>query len=200
MTLLFIAIFAGLALLAVSALLILVVAGEQSPAGARLAELGALPEARARHQVGDVFSLLTQPLAPLRGWLKSRDDELAYRLGVAGYRKPEDADTFLSAKLLAPVVGVLLATFAGRSNMLLCGLLLGALGYFAPDLFLIYAMNRRKTNLALALPDVMDLMVICMEAGLGMDHAVLRIAKEMEMVYPEMSEELLIHQPRAASW
>lgn len=50
-------------------------------------------------------------------------------------------------------------------------------------------------------------MVICMEAGLGMDHAVLRIAREMEMVYPEMSEELLIisreqraGKPRVEAW
>ena len=207
MSVLFIAIFAGVALLAVSALLILAVAGEQSPTEARLAELRSLPAPRSRYQVGDLLSLLTQPLAPFRDWLRSRDDELAYRLGVAGYRKPEDVDTFLSAKLLTPVVGVLLATFTGRDNMLLWSLLLGAAGFFAPDIFLISAMNRRKSKLALALPDVMDLMVICMEAGLGMDHAVLRIAKEMELVYPEMSEELLIisreqraGKPRVDAW
>ena len=207
MSVLFIAIFAGVALLAVSALLILAVAGEQSPTEARLAELRSLPATRSRYQVGDLLSLLTQPLAPFRDWLRSRDDELAYRLGVAGFRKPEDIDTFLSAKLLAPVVGVLLATFTGRDNMLLWSLLLGAAGFFAPDLFLISAMSRRKSKLALALPDVMDLMVICMEAGLGMDHAVLRIAKEMELVYPEMSEELLIisreqraGKPRVDAW
>ena len=207
MSVLFIAIFAGVALLAVSALLILAVAGDQSPTEARLAELRSLPAPRSRYQVGDLLSLLTQPLAPFRDWLRSRDDELAYRLGVAGYRKPEDVDTFLSVKLLAPVVGVLLATFTGRDNMLLWSLLLGAAGFFAPDLFLISAMSRRKSKLALALPDVMDLMVICMEAGLGMDHAVLRIAKEMELVYPEMSEELLIisreqraGKPRVDAW
>jgi tight adherence protein C len=157
--------------------------------------------------VADVVSLLTQPLAPFRDWLRSRDDELAYRLGVAGYRKPEDVNTYLSAKLLSPVLGLLLATFTGRDNMLLWSLLLGAAGFFAPDIFLMSAMKRRKSKLALALPDVMDLMVICMEAGLGMDHAVLRIAKEMEMVYPEMSDELSIisreqraGKPRVEAW
>ncbi len=207
MTVLLIAIFVGLALLGVSALLIFAIAGDQSPTEARLAELQVLPIARSRYRVVDLISLLTQPLAPFRDWLRSRDDELAYRLGVAGYRKPEDVDTYLSAKLLSPVVGVLLATFTGRDNMLLWSLLLGAAGFFAPDLFLISAMNRRKSKLALALPDVMDLMVICMEAGLGMDHAVLRIANEMEMVYPEMSEELLIisreqraGKPRVEAW
>ncbi len=192
MTVLLISIFAGLALLGLSALLIFTVVGDPSPTEARLAELQSLPAAGSRYQVSDLLSLATQPLAPFRDWLRSRDDELAYRLGVAGFRKPEDVDTFLSAKLLSPVVGILLATFTGRDNMLLASLLLGAAGFFAPDIFLMLAMSRRKAKLAVALPDVMDLMVICMEAGLGMDHAVLRIAKEMELVYPEMSGELLI--------
>ena len=207
MSVLFIAIFAGLALLGVSALLIFAVAGDQSPTEARLAELGSLPAANSSYRVGDLFSLLTQPLAPFRDWLRSRDEELTYRLSVAGYRKPEDVDTFLSAKLLAPVVGILLATFTGRDNMLLWSLLLGAAGFFAPDVFLISAMNRRKSKLALALPDVMDLIVICMEAGLGLDHAVIKIAAEMEVVYPEMSEELSIigreqraGKPRVDAW
>ncbi len=207
MTALLIAVFAGLALLGVSALLIFAIAGDQSPTEARLAELQVLPARRSSYRVADLVSLLTQPLAPFRDWLRSRDDELAYRLGVAGYRKPEDVDTYLSAKLLSPVLGVLLATFTGRDNMLLWSLLLGAAGFFAPDIFLMSAMNRRKSKLTLALPDVMDLMVICMEAGLGMDHAVLRIAKEMDMVYPEMSEELSIisreqraGKPRVEAW
>ena len=94
-----------------------------------------------------MLSLLTSPLAPFRDWLRSNDQELSYRLAVAGYRKPEDADTFLSLKLLAPIVGILLATFAGAGNFLLYGIILAVLGFFAPDMWLFSAINRRKTRI-----------------------------------------------------
>src|ERR1039458_7791963 len=108
MTLL-VAIFAALALFAGSALLLLVLVRRSSPTETRLAALQSQSraaydsEAPDKAQVHDVLSLLTSPLAPFRDWLRSNDQELSYRLAVAGYRKPEDADTFLSLKLLAPM-------------------------------------------------------------------------------------------------
>jgi tight adherence protein C len=128
-------------------------------------------------------------------------------LAVAGYRKPEDADTFLSLKLLAPIVGVLLATFAGAGNFLLYSIILAVLGFFAPDMWLFTAIKRRKTRIGKALPDALDLLVICMEAGLGIDQAVIRIAGEIKPIHPELSEELVIigreqraGKPRLDAW
>lgn len=211
MSALLLAVFAAVALFAASALVIFLIAGERSPTEARLVEVGALPgdgdAVPFRYRLGDLLSLVATPLAPLRDWLRSNDEELAYRLGVAGYRRPEDVETYLSCKLLAPVVGVLLATFAGAQNILTYGLILAAAGYFAPDIFLWRAIGKRKTKLGLALPDAMDLLVICMEAGLGLDQAVLRVAEEIEQVSPELSEELLIigreqraGKPRVEAW
>jgi len=201
----------AIGLFAASALVIFIVLGERSPAEARLVELGVLPGDDAKvplkYRVGDLLSLIATPLSPLRNWLRSNDEELAYRLTLAGYRRPEDAETYLSTKLLAPVLGVLLATFTGAENLLIFGMVLAGVGFFAPDLFLIYAISKRKTNLGMALPDAMDLLVICMEAGLGMDQAVLRVAEEIELVSPELSEELLIisreqraGKPRLEAW
>jgi tight adherence protein C len=199
---LFIAIFGAVALFAASALVIVLVVGERSATETRLAELqtyGAdVAKVPFRYRVEDLLNSLTSPLAPFRDWLRSRDEELAYRLSRAGFRRPEDAETFLSLKLLAPVLGVLLATFAGQ-NFFLFALLLGAGAYFAPDALLFYAIGKRTAKIGRALPDTMDLLVICMEAGLGIDQAVLRISKELEGVYPDLSEELLIisHEQRA---
>ena len=109
----------AVAVFAAIALLIYMAVGERSPSELRLAELrsGRVVENETsfldEFQVQDIFSVITRPLAPFRDWLRSRDDQLSFRLGLAGFRKPEDTDTFLSCKLLAPVVGVLLATFAG---------------------------------------------------------------------------------------
>jgi len=205
------AVFVAIALFAASALVIFVAAGERSPAETRLAELAASPmdglDVSLRYRVGDLISVISTPLAPLRNWLRSSDEELAYRLSIAGYRRPEDVETYLSVKLLAPVVGVLLATLTGTESPIFYSLVLGATAFFAPDMLLFYAIGRRKAKLNLALPDATDLLVICMEAGLGMDQAVLRVAQELESVCPELCEELLTisreqraGKPRAEAW
>ncbi len=216
MELMLISIFLGLALFAAVALVIHIVAGERSTAETRLAELTAIVEvgegtevvARERRvRPQDALELVTRPLAPFRDWLLSRDDDLSYRLTLAGFRNPGDADTFLSCKLLGPIVGVLLATFFGSDQFLFAALLLGVAGFFAPDIFLFWAIGKRKEKIGMALPDALDLLVICMEAGLGIDQATLRIAKEIESVYPELSEELFITayeqragKPRLEAW
>ena len=104
-------------------------------------------------------------------------------------------------------LGYCSATFAPAENIVLYALLLGAGAFFVPDVFLFYAIGKRKEKIDRALPDALDLLVICMEAGLGIDQAVLRIAKEMEPVHPELSEELSIigyeqraGKPRLDAW
>ena len=149
-------------------------------------------DAPEKVQAQDVLALITSPLEPFRNWLRSNDEQLSYRLALAGYRKPEDTETFLSLKLLAPVVGILLASFGGAQNFLLYSLFLGVGGFFVPDLWLFNAISRRKVRINKALPDALDLLVICMEAGLGIDQAVLRIAGEMKPIHPDLTEELLI--------
>lgn len=213
MTVLLVAIFAALALFAACALVLLMVSGRRSATETRLAALQSQSraaydiEAPEKYEIQDVLALITRPLAPFRNWLRSNDEELTYRLGLAGYRKPEDADTFLSLKLLAPVVGILLATFGGVQNFLLYSILLAVAGFFVPDMLLFNAISRRKTKIGRALPDALDLLVICMEAGLGIDQAVLRIAAEIRHIHPELSEELMIisreqraGKPRLDAW
>jgi tight adherence protein C len=212
MTALLLSIFVALAVFAGAALLITAMVDRKSPVESRLAAIQGRPgfaDDTEYEALGaqDLFALVTRPLAPFRDWLRSRDEELGYRLSVAGFRKPEDADTFLSAKLLGPIVGIILATFTGSGNFLLFALLLGVLGFFAPDIFLFYRAGRRNQRIWKALPDVLDLMVICMEAGLGIDQAVLKIANEVQPVYSEMSEELFVisreqraGKPRLDAW
>jgi tight adherence protein C len=208
-----IAIFAAVALFAAIALVLLLIAQERSPTEVRLAGLRSryhdadATEASEKRGVQDAFTMATRPLAPFRDWLKSRDDQLAHRLGLAGYRNPEDVETFLSLKLLAPVVGILVATFAAPEDIVLYAVILGVAAFFVPDIFLIYKTSKRKTSIRRGLPDALDLLVICMEAGLGIDQAVLRISKEIQPVHPELSEELSIigyeqraGKPRLDAW
>ena len=208
MTVFLIAFFVAVSLFAALALLIVAVVGDGSAVGARLAEVAILPPPRSEYGARDVLTYLTRPLLPFRQLLRRKgEDDLAYRLGLAGYREPGDIETFLNAKLLCPVLGVLLATFTGRDNLIPLGLILAAGGFFAPDLFLMRAISRRKRAIALGLPDAMDLLVMCMEAGLGMDQAMLRVAKDLRPSAPELCDELLIisreqraGRPRVDAW
>lgn len=213
MMLVLISLFVALAIFTAVALLLHIVTGERSAAQSRLAELRhetevGVPEIAApSYGPQDVLATVTAPLAPFRNWLRSRDEGLAYRLSVAGFRDPQDADTFLSCKLLGPILGILLATFAGAENFLFAAMLLGVAGFFVPDMYLFHAISKRKDKINKALPDVLDLLVICMEAGLGIDQATLRIANEIQGIYPELSEELLITsyeqragKPRLEAW
>jgi len=170
------------------------------------------PDAAAATDLGEgrpqsIFEVVTRPLAPFRDWLRSRDSDLSYRLTLGGFRNPEDADTFLSFKILCPIIGVLLATFFGSDNFFFAALFLAVGGFFAPDVFLFNAISKRKMKIGRALPDVLDLLVICMEAGLGIDQATLKIAQETRGIYPELSEELFITgyeqragKPRLEAW
>jgi tight adherence protein C len=216
MELMIIAILGALAVFAAFALVIFMVVGDRSSAESRLAalrpvsEVGDTPDevsAFQKFSAQDAIELIARPLAPFRDWLRSRDDELAYRLGLAGFRNPGDTDTFLSCKLLCPVLGILLGTFAGSDNFLIAALMLGVAGFFAPDIYLFRKIGQRKVRIGQALPDALDLLVICMEAGLGIDQATLRISKEIAPVYPELSEELAITsyeqragKPRLEAW
>ncbi len=64
------------------------------------------------------------------------------------------------------------------------------LGYLAPDFWLTWRIRARQRRLRQSLPDAMDLLVICVEVGLGLDQSLLRVAEELEIVHPELSEEL----------
>jgi len=213
MTLVLIAVFVALAIFAMVGLLIYAVIGERSVAESRLAELrhevevGVGEVSAPGYRPQDMLATVTAPLAPFRDWLRARDEDLSYRLSLAGFRNPQDADTFLSCKLLGPIIGILLATFAGSDNFFFAALVLGVFGFFAPDIYLFRAIAKRKDKINKSLPDVLDLLVICMEAGLGIDQATLRIAGEVQHVYPELSEELFITsyeqragKPRLEAW
>jgi tight adherence protein C len=193
MTALLIAMCVAVALFATAGLVVLAIVGDHSSVEARLREVTTRHSSRVPYGLKDVLSYLNRALQPLRRLLGLKGDEvLAYRLSLAGYREPGNLDTFLNAKLLGPAVGVLLATFAGKDNLLATALVLGTAGFLAPNLLLNRAIKHRKQAVARSLPDAIDLLIICMEAGLGIDQAVLRIANDLATVCPELCDELQI--------
>lgn len=66
----------------------------------------------------------------------------------------------------------------------------GLLGFYLPDLYLSHRSERRRSKILKALPDALDLMVICVEAGMGLDGAINKVADEIRMSCAELGEEL----------
>jgi tight adherence protein C len=110
----------------------------------------------------------------------------------AGYRTPDAVLAIRGMKVLTPVLLVLFVLLTGiyRSSPFFILLVAAFLGYLLPETWLSWRIKARQNRLRLALPDGLDLLVICVEVGLGLDQALMRVASELLIVHPELSEEL----------
>jgi tight adherence protein C len=130
------------------------------------------------------------------GGLWKIDEATEGDLMKAGYDDTKIAVTW-GAVRVASVIGLPLfvATCVpsiSKAEWLLATLCAGVLGYVAPSFYLKRVVGKRQERILRSLPDAMDLLVLCVEAGLGFDAAVLRVAKEMQPTHPDMSGELLL--------
>ena len=120
---------------------------------------------------------------------------LERRLIRAGYRRPQTVRVVYGAKLLLGVALPLLAwalvsRFAWAVDtqiMIVAGAAI--LGYSAPGYFVTFKARRRQRRIRRGLPDALDLLVICVESGLGLDQAIMQAAKELELAQPDISRE-----------
>jgi tight adherence protein C len=131
------------------------------------------------------------------------------RLVRAGYRSDSAVKFFYGAKVLVPLVLCFLAftTGVGRYSPFFVYLMAIGLGFLAPDFWLGNRISARQARIRRGLPDVLDLVVICIEAGLSLDQAVARTAEELSLAQPAVSDELdivVLEQraglPRADAW
>jgi len=121
---------------------------------------------------------------------------------AAGFNPRSAVSVFLGIKaalLLAfPVLGYTAATFYGSENAMLIAAACGFVGLMAPNWALGFMRRRYVKALNKGLPDAMDMLVVCAEAGLGLDSAVERVAREMAGSNPAVASEfaLLAHELR----
>ena len=110
----------------------------------------------------------------------------------AGYRSPEALLAMRGVKVLFPFGLLAIAYFSGlyRVNVYLISIAAIGIGYLLPDMWLSWRVDVRKRRLRKALPDALDLLVICVEAGLGLDQALLKVSQDMKIAHPDLSEEL----------
>jgi tight adherence protein C len=124
--------------------------------------------------------------------------KLRMRLASAGFRGDSAPRTFLASKsVVAVLFGLAALAFVwAKSYSIPMGAgvtMIGmALGFAAPDFWLSMATSKRNDLIRNGLPDTLDLMVISVESGLGLDAALQRVGDEMRLVHPALSEELQI--------
>jgi len=146
--------------------------------------------------VTKVLERATPALAkPLQPKTEKERGKLKGRLSAAGFRADTAGSIFLGLKFAGLLAGLFLGAgtilgLAGVSrNTLIASVALAGAFFYLPDLALTYLGHRRKQQIFLGLPDALDLMVVCVEAGLGLDQAMRKVAEEMAQSYPVIAEE-----------
>jgi len=138
---------------------------------------------------------LAKPLQP-----KSEAElgKLKTKLANAGFRNEAAGSIFLGMKFAGLVVGLFLGggvitTLHGvDQKSLIWSVAVAGILFYIPDMVVAYLGRRRKQAIFLALPDALDLMVVCVEAGLGLDQAMRKVADEMKRTYRILSEEFAL--------
>ena len=117
--------------------------------------------------------------------------KLRERLVHSGYRGPEALTMFFGIRLGMAIVLFVLGTspFVPKSGLMV-GLAGAAFGYLLPSMALARMAKRRQHRIRLSLPDALDLLVVSVEAGLGLDQALQRVGDELAFAHPQLSGEL----------
>ena len=120
------------------------------------------------------------------------------RLYAAGLRGPIAFKVFLGVKALSTLVMPLFMWIAcqqfgiGSDTQLILLVLAGFAGYMGPSEILNYLVKRRRKKIGKALPNALDLLVVCVESGLGLDQAITQVSRELHEGYPELSQEFAV--------
>jgi len=173
---------------------------DRDPVTARLRDLRSRALAARPQLDADAPSPVASLLAILGGFLPTGEDKEALQSGLvrAGIRSPNAPMVFLGAKaVLAGVCGVgwIALNFALArpiGSILFSGLIAAAVGFYLPTIWLFFKAGARHNDVQTALPDALDLLVVCVEAGLGLTAAVERVGREITLASPALSDELLL--------
>ncbi len=139
---------------------------------------------RVVHQIGE-----KAPISP-------QDVKLARRyLFAAGYRSDTSVRVYYGFKIVGAVVGFVIALFvrvyiSNPIGSIIVMPALAAAGFFLPNFLLERVISKRQEEIRLSLPDALDLLVVCMEAGLGLDQAIAAVSRELRETHKAISEEL----------
>ena len=133
--------------------------------------------------------------APLQPKTELEANQLKLRLAQAGFRGDAAVNMFLGLKIAGLVFGflssgvTLLALARYDQNAIMIAISWAGICFYIPDAVVMFITRGRKEQIFLGLPDALDLMVVCVEAGLGLDAALRKVAEEMSNSYRVLASE-----------
>ena len=150
---------------------------------------------RWRERLASVIQPLAKLSLPAEGWEGS-----AVRIAFinAGWRQPSAPTIFFGIKTLLalsfPLIALTLSgeglRGSGASRILFVLISASAVGYYLPNLFLRYKIADRQREIFESFPDALDLLIICVESGLGLDQAIAKVATEIDIKSKVLAQEL----------
>jgi tight adherence protein C len=134
------------------------------------------------------------------------DERVTQQLLSAGIRTSGGRNTYSASRMVVPILGLVCGSLI-RSNTIFWALSLAGVCYLLPDMWLRTRIKKRNERIRRSLPDALDLLVICVEAGLGLDQAMLRVGQELSISHPDIHYEFmqvnleqLAGKPRLEAW
>ncbi len=139
-----------------------------------------------REHVQDVLLAQARKLRERLGF--AENVQITQRLIAAGFRGENAGSTFFAAQSIGVILGGVLGSFMA-SNVVFWILTGMVVGFMAPDFWLTAKGKKRRDKIRRSIPDAIDLLVICVDAGLGLDQALLRVVEELDVSHPEINQE-----------
>jgi tight adherence protein C len=166
------------------------VVSPSSVLGARLRALGGQQQpAEARPAIKERVERALDPLSKALPLSPADVSRTRAWLIQAGLRDAKHVNYYLGSRVLLAIVGFLgVVIFTGFNNVpLLVGI--AGLGFILPRFILKRMIRDRQMRIRLGLPDALDLTVICVEAGLALDQAMMRVGQDLHHAHPDLSDE-----------
>lgn len=160
--------------------------------GARLRALGGQPAVVQEKPGVKVRDRIEQALNPLSKAIPLSPSDVSRTrkwLIQAGRRDPRHVSYYFGSRLFLAFLGLTgVIAFSGFDSLALL-VCVPAFGFFIPRFILKRMIKERQRRIRIGLPDALDLTVICVEAGLALDQAVMRVGKDLQYAHPELSDE-----------
>ena len=144
---------------------------------------------------------VSSALGPIAGYLLPQKDgerkDMTRQLNRAGFRSPQALQVFYVAKsLLVVALPMLVLLFwrwipdSGNRSLFMYAMVASGIGLFTPNIVLRNLVDKRTKSLRNGFPDALDLLVVCVESGLGLASAIQRVADELDVSHPDLAFEL----------